>query len=367
MATKQDVEAAANTGDNRPPVYMEGNLVIFRASALGSVCETALAGVLAGLTPSAPPQMLQEKFAEGHALEDTILAEVERRGWVLRAKQGAGQVPVGATAAIRGSWDALGCLNPDLAPDEAGNVYRDDLPRAFFDAKALGKTMWDAYQRKGIHGLLPGYRVQASVYHAITGLPGKYALGLKHHDEKSGDVDILDVEVVDMDEDYYLPMSSIKVKVMRVQKMAKDGIPDSCATPTWPCPVYYAICGDGESKVKARDRKPRVPLEVVDIEKLEALASEAHGLRAEVNALKPKEERIKEITKEIREILDGLDDLDVSVPATPDMAKGTATGLLVPGERWEIEEVRSWVPESVRRAGETRYYKFHKVEGQTEE
>lgn len=321
--------------DERPPVYQDpasGGLWVFRASS-ADLCETALVAIMVGVKPTGMPQALQSRMDEGTRLEPVILEALERRGYQVEMQQGAVELKVGSKALIRGHYDAI--------------VTRlSDGKRFVTDAKKLGPTLWSAWKAKGVDGLLPTWKPQMAVYMEGTQLPGLYALG---QPTPEGD-DILDFDVWEMD----TPPASvggIKAKIIRCLKRSEMGVaPDLCTDVRWPCPVYEMMHPD-------KDRKPVVEREALDTERIDLLASEYAGLKAQIKRM---EGRVKEISQEILAI---SQDIGLSVPATGEMKRGTPTGCVIPGERWQFDEVRRWMPERVSKAGEQRYVTAVKLEG----
>jgi len=344
--------------DNRPAVYYEGSgdhrIIVFRASGLDA-CDNALVALLQGMSPAPPPRMLQEKFDEGHLMEPILLQWLESKGYVLRLRQGAVEVPVGEVngikVIIRGKYDCLACKTD-------GDRFEDGLPMYVVDAKALSKTLWGAFEKKGLGGLLPGYRPQMGIYEKGTGLPGLYVLGQKTVDPKTGEVDILTAELVESPPYPTVDLLKLKSRLKGIVKRAlEEGTPE-CTGGKWPCPVWENICGDNE-KVKAIDRKPQVPDEVVDFETIDRLAEEMHKIRAEVKALEEVRTKLETRNKEItKELVDLFNDYGVSIEATPALKKGTPTGSVVNGTRYRVEEVRRWMNGYSVDPREQRYFQL---------
>lgn len=354
--------------DNRPPVYYEvaedgGKTVVFRASGLDG-CDNAMVALLQGMSPSPPPKMLMEKFNEGHLMEPVLLGWLESKGFVLRLRQGAVEVGVGEVDGvkiiIRGKYDCLAC-------ETDGDRFEDGKPMYVVDAKALSKTLWGAFEKKGLGGLLPGYRPQMGIYEKGTGLPGLYVLGQKTVDDKTGEVDILTAELVKTEPYSTVELLRLKSRLKGIVKRAlEEGTPE-CTGGKWPCPVWENICGDNE-KVKVIDRKPRVPDEVVDMDQVDKLVAEMAVVRDQVKELEKTkvvlEARNKEITKELVEL---FDDYGVSIPATQGMKKGTVTGSVVEGTKFRVEEVRRWMNGYTVESREQRYFQLVPREGEKDE
>lgn len=127
-------------GDNRPPAYHEGDLLVVRASALGS-CLWELIACAQGHEPSPPPERLQRAFDEGHAAEPVILARLEKDGWKLRGAQKEGNLKVGRNRVVRYHLDSLG-----MSPS-------DSQTERVVEAKALSDSNWLQAQRNGIETL----------------------------------------------------------------------------------------------------------------------------------------------------------------------------------------------------------------------
>jgi hypothetical protein len=205
--------------DDRPNVYQEGDLWVYRASSLGS-CTRSLLFARKGMEPLPPPSWLQEKFDQGNAMEDTLMAQFASDNSVtVDGEQLEVELRTSPTTLVRGHIDGMTRMNDK---------------RVVVDAKFLGKSLWTDLRAKGVTAF-PHYAWQTSVYcHALEADEWCLAMGLK--DEQgtwTGEMHYL----------FGTPTFSrddIVARISEIEAYVDSEILPACPTPPdYPCPFYY--------------------------------------------------------------------------------------------------------------------------------
>lgn len=145
-------------GDDRPAVYLEGNTVIYRASALGH-CLRSLWAARSNMPRKPVPDVIKKAMDEGTDLESHILNLLhdkhnfgfgDGQQFVVELNVGAWN---GKTLIVRGAMDEKGYRFLD-----GDDPIAVDLP---VDVKAFSQSGVDDYV---LHGLKDYYEWQQSVY-----------------------------------------------------------------------------------------------------------------------------------------------------------------------------------------------------------
>lgn len=212
-------------GDDRPNVYVEDGVVIYRASSLGNCIRSLVASRLE-MEPMPHPEFLLKAFDEGNRNEPIILQHLNDNGYTLEntgeGEQLEVEIPIGTGIKIRCHPDGIGYK--DLDVDQ----------RRVIEAKAFGKTLWDKYHKTGIDSF-PYYRMQVSIEMAGTGLPCLFVVGLKNVDEGM----VCDQFVTTLIEKPPIGIGEIKLKVLQIEKWAKKGELPPCDYDQYPCQFYH--------------------------------------------------------------------------------------------------------------------------------
>lgn len=238
--------------DNRPNIYEDDGMWVYRASSLGN-CVKALVAARLGYEAFPHPDWLLKKFEEGNAAEpvliDRFLSYHPGKWWMLDPNnefayedypyvkhadvhddQFTCQIPVGNTAVIRGHMDGI-------ATNDNGDLY-------VVECKAFAASYWDKYMKQGIEAF-PYYATQLSLYMHATGLPGMFVIGHKNADGIMDD----GCEVhVDMFLDPPLGLGSIKARVAKIERIATTGELPACDQNQYPCQFVYLHDDDTEEE-----------------------------------------------------------------------------------------------------------------------
>jgi hypothetical protein len=220
-------------GDDRAAVYVEGDTIVYRASAVG-MCDKALIAIRQGVTPLSPPEWLQEKMQEGTESESLIVEQARRtmREGQVVSTQDVVEIPVwvkedGTKVVIRGHTDGT-----------LWGVAEGTHTERYWgiEAKKLGPSLWGKWQ-KGMNTFfdaMPYYRDQLVIYMEGLGYPFLYAVGRWDPDE--GVVTEVDVEVVSTPPG---SISEIKARIIQIELAAASGVMPTCSGGMYPCPVYF--------------------------------------------------------------------------------------------------------------------------------
>jgi len=220
------------------------------------------------------------------------------------------EIPVGDKALIRGHLDDIvECYQGPIATgaEWVGRRYVNE-------AKLFGVDFFKAWVRKGMADpKFNGYAWQLSLYMHGTGLPGWFTVGekvrWKDEDERlegmGQDIPIdqrYDLERVHVT--YFptppIPLSTIKVRVLKVMALLEKGELPDCDKVQYPCD-YYFLCSGQKELVAAKDDGKPEPV-VVDGEVAEKLklyvenwtlaTQRAKSVKAEVDAAKKKVDEV---------------------------------------------------------------------------
>lgn len=146
--------------DHRPITYLEGQAVVYRASAIGG-CPTALAYSRLGFEPGGTPERVREVAERGCELEPVALASLEARGWRVAAQQQEIErevaLPGGRIALVRGHVDAVG--DP-----------QDGDGRVLIEVKSRNAADYARFVRDGLEAVPRQHLWQASAYAHILGV-----------------------------------------------------------------------------------------------------------------------------------------------------------------------------------------------------
>lgn len=197
-------------GDDRPPAYFEGDLLVVRASALGS-CMWELIAAAQGHERNAVPEALQAKFDQGHDWEPKVLGRLRELNWKLNDElaQQEGALRVGGNRIVRLHPDAIG--EPSLM--EGARVI---------EVKAFAASTYDKAQRHGVQATFHEYEWQLSAMMHAYRLPGVWVVVNKETGE-------LHFQYVDKP---IVPLSEI---VKRVKAIYEGALGEDIATTERPC------------------------------------------------------------------------------------------------------------------------------------
>lgn len=220
--------------------------VIYRASALGR-CTGALVRARLGVTGSAPPEVMQERFDEGHEFEARVIAAGLGVDWTLLDARKLGQYGkvvedhAGDQVELDLTWGdgtrVVRCHPDGIAVSGArfiGGEGGGTAERRVVEAKFFGP---DLFYETLSNGLSYPYKMQLSIEMHGSGLPALYIIGKKERAE-DGTVSLGEVEVWEIDTPP-LPLAEIKMRVLEVEGYVARGEIPPCPVPfDYPCPYW---------------------------------------------------------------------------------------------------------------------------------
>lgn len=202
-------------GDNRPPIYTEGDTVVYRSSAVGKLCPRALWLARTGVEPSPIPERLQKAFVESSNNEQLALAMfTDKHEVALSREQEEFEVPVpGTNAVIRGHIDAYG-LSVGM--------------RGVVEVKCISADSWD---RRGVY-MYPGWMEQIQTQ--MRGMDVKLCW-MVFGKKIDGVVEDVSYTVVE-----YQPriIGQVFDAVRQVENAVAEGRALDCPEEKWGCPYW---------------------------------------------------------------------------------------------------------------------------------
>jgi len=220
------------------------------------------------------------------------------------------EIPVGDKALIRGHLDDIvECYQGPIATgaEWIGRRYVNE-------AKLFGVDYFKAWLRKGMADpKFNGYAWQLSLYMHGTGLPGWFTVGekVRWKDDDPRALSITpwvpesqryDLERVHVT--YFptppIPLSTIKVRVLKVMALLEKGELPDCDMVQYPCDYYHLCSGQKELVAAKDDGKPepvKVEGEVAEklrlyVENWTIATQRAKSVKAEVDAAKKKVDEV---------------------------------------------------------------------------
>jgi hypothetical protein len=273
-------------GDNRPPIYDDDGIRVFRASGLGN-CDRSLVAWGMGIEgdQQAPPT-IRRAWAEGHRNEPIILNLLRTRELGTKDREGR---------TITESWKILDSYDIDIAlqgkvywSEEKDGVQQPRLRLPFHglstpseirmaldgvvevhstgegsewdlgevavaEAKAFSEGTYAKYRRHGL-AAFPYYETQVAIQMHATGEPVLFVIGIK--DDQGVVQDIVTDVYVD------LPMSlgKLKARVAKINRLIDAGSVDfPCPMPLmYPCPHLF-LHDEDERVVEVRKSVEDIP------------------------------------------------------------------------------------------------------------
>jgi hypothetical protein len=202
--------------DTRAPVYLENDLVVYRASKLG-LCLRALAAARQGCPPVPPSAKHQADMEAGQAYESIVLARLAAMGHDVSWCQQEHDLPVAEGIIVRAHIDGV-----VTRISQAGTVSY------VTEVKALAPSTFRAWRARGFQAF-PVWAWQLAVGMHATGLSGLMAVA----DRTSGVLSLLEVERPPR------TMLEIERRVAQAEELAATGSLGECPE-AFPCFWFYA-------------------------------------------------------------------------------------------------------------------------------
>ena len=218
-------------GDDRPPVYTEGDKIIYRSSTVGKLCPRAMWLARTGVERSPVPEHLQKAFIESSNNETLALDMfTDRYNISLSRQQEAFEIPVpGTDAVIRGHLDAWG-----EADGQTGVV----------EVKCISADSWD---RRSVD-MYPGWLEQVQTQMRGMNTTLCWMVFGKKVDGVVEDVSFASVE--------YHPriIGSVFDSIREVERAVESGVSLDCPEEKWGCPYWQLHEGKDEIEDVVEDR-----------------------------------------------------------------------------------------------------------------
>lgn len=228
---------ATHTSDNRPSVYVEGGMPVYRASGIMG-CPRALWLARQGYEPTPPPEGLRKAFDAGNVMERVVVRKLREEGFYVEEAQEAIEVKV-AGCVVRGHLD-VSVLSAKTRP----NLDRGMQPFEKFKESHPGLAGWDGgaciaeiksmnadeYERWGREGFSgwPKYAAQAAIYMRAKSMPLVYVVAKREKDENGFE----GWRIADWRLEFYkeppMPFGTIAARVLQIEAAVKEGNQPTC-------------------------------------------------------------------------------------------------------------------------------------------
>jgi len=249
---------------NKPDVYMEGDVAIYRASALAS-CQNRLLMARLGYDGASPPEKMQQRFNAGHDHEPLILRHLEDHGTVVYDRQGTIDIPIGKKAVIRGHIDGLCAGSVYVTSINGRKLVEPEIIEVdglvIVDAKAFAISTWQKWQNNYWRDF-DYYAFQQLAYAIGYGAKGiLMAVKNKNTDEHSFDYWEIDA----------MPITKADIvrKVMMIEKLAERGesalFESACSPVSYPCPYWQFHPDEGKVTIKDGDVEGDQGLDAIEV------------------------------------------------------------------------------------------------------
>ncbi len=284
-------------GDDRPIVYEENGVAVYRASAVGE-CLRALVAARMEYQPAKDPEYLTRAAAEGNLHEPDIQQKVRDMGLELIEAQDQVEVPIiKDRVVIRGhvdgivTGDMLGKLVPNLR--KGSPLPKETDMKAVLEAKTMSRRVFDEWER-GRFGAKVRYAYQVSCYMKAQGdVPAIYAV--KRRDDGFMEYTWIDKPPI--------PWERIKWRVLESERWARRfQLPPCDVDRQWGCAYWFL---HEEEDPGAVDDLP------IDEEMLMILEDLAPVYRDAKDREKVAKDEANEMKDRIRELMMGKSRVDL--------------------------------------------------------
>lgn len=268
-----------------PSVYMDGDLMVVRASASGE-CVRALAayGRYDEVVPIQRRELLDRTATEGNLHEPTVVEYLIGQGYDISQAQQTVTLPI-----MRGRVEVRGHVD-GLIPGEA-----------VVEIKSMSKSRFDDWQRKGLHAF-PKYQWQLSCYmYAVSdqwGTEPNAVYAVKRRDD--GLVDVKEIPWPPP-----IPFQTIRKKLITVYQYRKKKALPECDVPKseqWWCPFPFLHEGEDVEGLPIPEEREEQILELLtDYDNLRAIAKEGEAA----------DQKRKEVGREILALMEDRDKITI--------------------------------------------------------
>lgn len=227
--------------DNRPDVYEDGDVTVYRASSVGQ-CVRAL--VASGLGEEEAfgaerKALLERSAAEGNLHEDAVRERLVSEGWDVVSTQEEVEIPVVPGVIVRGHTDGVLAQGPF---------------QVLLEVKSMSTKQFDKWIKKGFREFVK-YAWQITCYmQAHPGLNVLYAV-------KRREDGMIDRTIIPHDEPP-IEWKKIKSKILTAESWRRRGeLPPCDVKNQWGCPFWYLHEEDGVAEGEIPDDETMVLLQ----------------------------------------------------------------------------------------------------------
>lgn len=230
---------------DKPYAYEDDDgRVVYRSSSLGA-CTGALVRARLGVTGSAPSDMMQERFDEGHDWEARVLASGLEAADFTQTVDLDYLAPYGrvveSEAGLQVETEVAWSNKVVRCHPDAIVTKRATLEKYVCEVKFLGEQMFNDIVHKDAMSEM--YKWQVAIEMLSTGLPMLYVVGkkvVKLDADGTGErvVELGEVWTTEILEPPY-SLKEVKARVLEVEGYVARGEMPACPTPfMYPCPYW---------------------------------------------------------------------------------------------------------------------------------
>ncbi len=336
-------------GDDRASSYQEGNVSVYRASAIGD-CLTALVASSLGYDPARSPfseKVMSNAAKEGNLHEQAIIDTlVDEHGWRIDSSQGVIEFQVIPRVIIRGHIDGKcrpkGKRLPRLL--EAKTMSRDRFRKWMsLGDNATERLLTDEFE---------SYAWQVSAYMHQLNMPAMYVV-------KNRDSGILDISEIARP---LIPMADIEQKIIEAEMWRRrEELPPCMASSGDKFFCSFPYLHNGEVGAEPEDEGE--PVDDAMLGLIGVMAERYYELVEELKPLKPLDDERKTLGGRIVDAMGGKDGPKTVFPGEFRVTRGNGNSPYT-NKITMVNELGVTVEEydaALVKAKENRPYYFAKV------
>ena len=244
--------------DNRPPVYEENGIWVYRASFVGNPLR-CLSAARQGYEGLPPPDYLIKAAEAGDMAEIEVKAKLRNMGYRISGEQNTVEISLYPGTIVRGHMDAAHCIDPN---------GEDRI----LEVKSMSQRVWDEWQKWGFERFT-NYAAQITIYMAAQGAQATYAI----INRETGELDVFNLT------EFPTSLGRIADKIGTAEVGALTGVLPVCdGSAKSPCPWSF-MCDKEEMLFEELESAgERRILEIA--EELDRLREVESEVKAEIEA-----------------------------------------------------------------------------------
>ena len=323
--------------DNRPNVYEENGVMVYRASSIG-MCVRALVALGRDNYEEAMGKervdLLKRSAEEGDLHEEGVRQKLIREGWKVLSTQDVVEIPIIKGVIIRGHTDGV------LLPP-AGQPLHETL----LEVKSMSNKVFDRWIKQGFDGFLK-YAYQISTY--MQAHPNRDVLYVaKRREDGLEDRRIIPANAPPVN------FKVIRQKILTAEshRRKRSSFPacDVSKQDQWWCPLWYLHDEAEEEDIAEMSAEDQAVLSDIIPERIRLKGIEDAGKEAE-------KER-KALDKEILNLMGGTDKTIVEI----DGEKYQITQVGGGGSNWDMTTMQADYGEEILKYESPYRYKYPKI------